>query len=618
MVELKNDFQIRLQQAWSLRNSQKLGAAEKALRQLQASLLGSPLAAQKSQHLELKILEASLLRAQRRILESEKILLEVKKSSELAELPVSAKYYLQRGLNLYYQGYFPSALEFFVRCQEICLQEQDYESMAVAAGNQLFCLANLNLPTDKLIKKINSLRFHLTADYFNEVIHPPLQTHECSEAFRRGDFQSLYQYPPQKDFSQFEYLQLWTSQLPYVEAQACQTEVSRLLEAPHLIWKKYRIHTLLAEGRYEDEIEPKISEQVDRLYLWIWTWMTCPDSFPVSFIEKCWADLEPSRVCSQTTAEDLVLLRLCLRWCRLFDPRWERPSEEWMKKSLPSSLMEPPLFKLEGEVLDYFEAVKNKETRRAAKILTALYEQDLFNSPLVLFREMILGFKNQGDESRSINQLGRILGRKFKVRTTASAKLSIDLQSYRWRLGNQQGISKPLCVLLHRLQAAESLSFADVMIHCFDFRFYDESLHRDKIMNLLTRTRKLLPLGTEIITRQERVYLQGSLKSLTLHNATTLAAHWDLPLLLERPCLEMNKNAMARWAQPRLMLQKIKNHKTVNRAHIQKLFRLSKASANRLIKRWSDEGFLKKQNAGRSISYVVDSEHFSHLNSSDS
>jgi hypothetical protein len=351
--------QSEIRNAWALRNAQQLDAAEQIWRKL-STLKKSDLGLCR----ELELLEASFLRARGQIEKSEELLNRLKSQIDDQGLDIPYQYYLQRGLNLFYQGYFSSALEFFTRCT---ILDASDELKIMALGNQVLCLDNLNLPSQKSIQSLYALGNTLSSDYFKRAVFPQLQTLECRQSFRKGDVKKVFAAVSPEVFSQDEYFRLWVSQLPYVGRKSSPEDLNALLSAPHFLWKNYRLRTLLVDSRFEEEPQVKVSERIDRLYLWLWKWMTSPETLPAELIEDSWAQLDPCEVCSLTTIEDFTLLRLCLRWTRLFDSRWEKPSSEWLKKSTPPHVKEEGVFQLESQVLDYLEAVKKKELPQAKK-----------------------------------------------------------------------------------------------------------------------------------------------------------------------------------------------------------------------------------------------------------
>lgn len=616
-----------LHQAWAYRNSQQLEAAEKAYNAIQSRTQSTDRLPEEL-HIEVKLLKASLLRGRQQLEDSETCLIEVKNrfdNSNIVKIPFN--YYCQRGLNLFYQGYFPSALEYFSRAQKIA---DTAEEEALATGNLLLCLDNLNLPTVKAVQNLKALVNELSEDYFHQAILPQLESFEIRQAFRQGNISQVFTPPLRssdrflpEQFSQSQYVKLWVSHLPYINIHGVTLDVVPLIETPHFLWKHFRLRTLLFDARYGNDESVKISERIDRLYLWLWKWMVAPKTIPLSSVEECWRNLDPCEVCSQTTAEDFVLLKLCLRWTRLFDTRWVVPSQEWLKKSTPPNIQESPLFQYEYLLLDYLEALQLNDRSQSKILLSQLKAHPFYTDTFLNFYEIINGTYRQEVSSHPAFSLGRRWFYKSKGSKTTSVgsnqkPLVINLQNFHWKYGNTEGVSKSLCLLIKALYEHESLSFDELMQICFSISTYDEDLHRAKIMNLLTRIRKVLPKDFIIFTRDQWVYTKGQIKKILFENHETKYSQWELPSIFERPCLEQNQFRMDRWIQPSIVVKKFKDKSKITRQELQLFLKLSKATTNRLLLRWQDEGFLIKQSTGRSIFYVINRTYFFRLTSKDS
>lgn len=608
---MTTDPSAEIQKIWSLRNSQRIDEAENAYHlALQQPALSA------ETELELMLVQASLLRAKRKIEEAEELLAQSKKKIEAQGLIAPYNYYLQRGLNLYWLGYFPSALEFFVRAQELA---NSPEETALALGNRCLCLDNLNLPFQKSLAQLQSMKTSLSKDYYANTLFPQIDTFTKRIAFRQGNISAAVQSGIERSpFSQTDYFQLWISQLPYVKAQAAPGKLAALVEAPHFLWKSYRLETLSLDSRFGNREPVKISERIDRLYLWLWQWMVAPETLPVQALETCWSSLDPCDICTQTTAEDLVLLKICIRWSRLFDSRWIGPSEDWLKKSLPPKLYIPPLFELEMLVQDFFEAFKQRERAKLRTLASEIANHPCSQISSTCFSDLISGALRQESETPSaLYSLGRRVALTLNPRPQkqTSKSLTIDPSTSHWQKGSEEGVSKALCQLVLHLQSQKTLSFDEVMELCFSIPSYSEDHHRPKIMNLLTRLRKMLPASLELYTKDERLYSKGDFSKICILQRENIITQWALPALFDRPCIEQNQHHMDRWIQPRIVVKQLNGKTSFNRADLQTMLKLSKATTNRLLQRWQNEGFIRSESAGRSIRYHIDTTYFSRLKS---
>ena len=598
-----SDFNTDLQRAWDFRNSQNLAKADEFYQKIRRANM-----AQTTQNpyadIQLSILKASLLRAQGEIVPANTVLDQVKTDCERHGFQPTDHYYLQKGLNLFYEGYFPSALEFFIQCDKVT---QDEKIRTMALGNQLLCLDNLNLSGEAVYKKLLKQKDKIDAEYFERTITPSLESYWGRQLLHQGRIAKLLDLPKTESVWQLQWLQLWAAHLPYVKSTPEQQDAATIASSARLLWKNYRLKTILMESRYDSAEQVKISEKIDRLYLWTWRWLVNPDTVDASVYIECWNEIEPHAICSKSTSEDLVLIRLCLRWARLFNPQWQNATFDWLSKSLPGNLVSPPLFELEGKILDYLEAVQGKKRSVAARIKKELAGNSLFNSRELRFKEILDPGKTKSDLSTIVERLSD--KNKKPVR---SKDLTIDLANSSWKKDGESGVSAPVCKLIYLMSQKNVITFAEVLHEAFDIPYYESDVHNAKVMNLLTRVRKLLPKQVALFTRQEKIYVESDTLKVKFHRPSKELV---LPLapFLSSPCIKQNQNHLDRWIQPRILMNYWNAESSFSRQDLQDKLKLSKASANRLLTRWCNEGFLQSQNIGRSTSYRIDMTNFSRL-----
>ncbi len=75
------------------------------------------------------------------------------------------------------------------------------------------------------------------------------------------------------------------------------------------------------------------------------------------------------------------------------------------------------------------------------------------------------------------------------------------------------------------------------MKNCFSIPTYCEDLHRSKIMNLLTRVRKVLPNDFKLFTRDQWIYSKGLITKIRFVSRECERVQWNLPRIFERPIL---------------------------------------------------------------------------------
>lgn len=112
---------------------------------------------------------------------------------------------------------------------------EDGEERALALGNYLLCLDNLNLPVTEALEKFHALGSRLPEEYFTKAILPQLETYRRRSEFRAGKIETCLAPLALMEFSQAHYFQLWAAALPYVVTRPANIEMEELLEAPRLL-----------------------------------------------------------------------------------------------------------------------------------------------------------------------------------------------------------------------------------------------------------------------------------------------------------------------------------------------------------------------------------------------
>lgn len=151
-------------------------------------------------------------------------------------------------------------------------------------------------------------------------------------------------------------------------------------------------------------------------------------------------------------------------------------------------------------------------------------------------------------------------------------------------------ISRELSKALALLVEKKAVSFSEFLKEVFQFKFYDSQYHRQKVYNCLQKVKKLLPPGLKILTRYEKIYLEGEVSQIfVIHPAAINSLPPDVPDKVLKAILV------------------IKNNKKVelSRNDFQKQMGVSKSEAHRLLVSLEELGFVGKEGRGKSTRYIV-------------
>jgi Fic family protein len=70
--------------------------------------------------------------------------------------------------------------------------------------------------------------------------------------------------------------------------------------------------------------------------------------------------------------------------------------------------------------------------------------------------------------------------------------------------------------------------------------------------------------------------------------------------------LKLRQECLDRWVHPRLILKKALGKKNLSRQELQALTKASKATANRWISKWLEQGMISRVGTGRATLYNIE------------
>lgn len=554
---------------WKLRHARQVKEAQKRF----SVLNSAPLNMQP----HLLVLESSFFRAAGDLSRAK---LKLKEAAQLhlqTQTESDFQFDFQSGLNLFVEGRFASAMEFFMRARK--KTEFPYEE-ALTLGNLLLCFENLGMPLGKTLVDLKSRVKTLSEPEQKEIFTSQIEAFEQRQFFRQGDLQKVFEPTNPLINSQSYYYQNWVASLPQLNLKKKRAE-SVLDFDSDLFQFSYRMGTLYphAQGKVPT---PKVSDKFDRLYLWTWKYLTGDTQVSMTTLEKHLVSFTPEEILLQSTIEDLQLFTLSLRWLGLVSDESITVST-WLKKNLPVTVEFFPVFAEENKTLESLEKLKG------VKLQSKLSAQSFLN------------FSRPQDSPLDLLLKRKVAGSRLQL---GKALYVLDLSTFEvYKSGKRVLISEPLCHLMKSLKEKKSLSFSGAMKDCYQIPRFDES-HIPKIHNLLNRAKKLFEGTVLFLTRRERIYIEGDLSQIHFIQDSHPAPKLNLPDWMEAQILK--KESLDRWVKFPAILKKIDESRQLTRPDLERWISSSKATANRLIKLWLEEGLLIKSGVGKSTFYQVD------------
>ena len=280
-----------------------------------------------SQTVDVLVLMASLARATQGPQQADDLLAGLETSLHDNAIAGHFRLAYERGMSLFSRGEYSLALNHFSHSAE---QSPNALAKLWAKGNVLFCLESLGLPHRQTSKEVEDLIAQLKTDGQNvERAERQILALRMRESFRGGNpvaALSLLDASPITD--QASCYGMWLRHLPY--HSTCSSETSQsLLEAVSTSRNRchlhaYHLRTFKGILHPDDYVIPRPIDLADRLYLWVWKWLSAPAEFPISRTLSLLACSLGELASHRMTAEDSQMIRNALLWLALFDPSVER------------------------------------------------------------------------------------------------------------------------------------------------------------------------------------------------------------------------------------------------------------------------------------------------------
>lgn len=551
-------------QIWELRYAGKVEEARSLAKGL------SPFSA--LERSELLLLEASVLRHQKNLADSNRLVAQARELLSGAGIEHSFQLLMQEAINLDVQSKFAESMRLYQHAR--ALAANGFEQ-TLATVNLAIARYNLSLPFASLLEDLGPLDSHPLGETLEQ-----LKIVSLKQSFAQGrPGESLaFRFSPA---SQGVYLQAWIESLPFVASDGAHRARFRelALSPASYFQKSYRLQTIEANPRLREEpaSETPAQERADRLYLWIWRWLADPTAFPVALLEEELARFPFDSAHLSLTDEDFALLRSAGAWLGLFDPALDGRFRAWREKYFPK-LAPSPFFDLE---LACIEAIAAGDSAR----IDALEKQHALPAFFALVRKIYASRHGRAE--------------------AAPGTLLVRLSDHSLLRGGEKTESEPVATLLARLAREGSVSFPEAALACFGLHRFDPLDHTPRLQNLLSRAKKLLPAASALRTKSQRIYLDGKEAVRVLEGS---AHERSLPRF-EWPELDRKQSVGLEKKQgvelKALLLTELSGRKEFSRAEMQTRLKLPKATANRLLLGWTREGFLRAKGAGAARVYEI-------------
>lgn len=617
MAKISKRLNEGLSPVWRLRMDQNLPECRTAYYKLLKSLKVDPeqfeagyLVKVDSKHLDVFVdaflLHISLLRSEGKILEAIEAVDALENILNKRHVPLPFQFCFQKGNNFLYRGDSTTALELFVRAKELA---RNNEEKVIALSNTLYCLQNLGQSFDVIFSELRKRIQEIPA---NELMGVRTQFEALEQrcAYREGDFQTFFAKSSDKLDGQEVHLRFFCSELPYHTYFRVMRQEDRekyFVQMPNLHQKSYRMRTLQGVIHASDfEKRFRESDLADRLYLWTWRWMTQPEQFSFEKIVILLENMDLRDLLPRLTAEDYCLVRNALLWIAFFVPRYADDLDQMARNIKQPGTGIYPLFEFERDIVEYLRTKQRKDPESAA-LLKKLENAKLWKSPSLRMRELIEGATDASPLRGLAERISLLLNQTENYK---KGVIYVDLgrRELIWDGGRKRIISDSMCLALDLMRRKECLTFEEFLSTCFGIHRFDSIIHNAKVYNLIARIKERLQDRIIIKTKYNRIYCYGPWERVEFQYPTVgledLMRRTDLKHAFKRENTATSASFRHEF-RPTMLVAAKRDNNLLSRQELEAAIGKSRATANRIIQNWVEQGIVKKVGRARNTKYLV-------------
>ena len=517
----------------------------------------------------------------------------------------SFRFHFERGLLAFMSGKFLPAIEDFFSASR---HTSNPIYRLLALSNTMFCLENLGIDSSGVAEEIELIRQNKSL-HSHEVYRSnesQLRAYRMREAFRNGKMDAALSEVEEAGnlevLDQPSYYARFLMLLPYTSAHRAlsKTESTRLLSHPQSFFQKgFVIRTLLAQTNADDQAYVRLSDRIDRLYVWTWQWLNSPENFSSDRLMEAVNDVLTRLDFSETTLEDQVLLRNAMGWLGLADEAFKNQTRLVTQKLQKVSSSQFPMFEMEWAIIQLLNAKLQGHKIIFRDTLASLKKHTLWNSKEILISDLVKSIDTHPITTR-------ILSGKMRTRTSQDKQIRIDMNSYVITdLQNQKKIlSQPMCLAFHLLNEETTVSFSEFARIVFGLYQYESDIHQAKIYNLLARMKIIARNHLSFQVRGGMILCEGSYQSIEILNPSELSKH----LRGESLGFYLTKGkVMGELVKKNIAFAKIRKKfgasPSFSREDVQHEADLTKSTANRVLEKLVKDKKIEKNGTGKNTFY---------------
>lgn len=540
------------------------------------------------------MMEASIARAQRLFEKSSALVNAVARCVAERGETGTFRLHMEAGLTRLLAGEFSHGLEHFITAHNLAVRTEDPEKKLLALANSVLCMESLGLSYARSLQEVEHLMMELPSSPITKSIQTQMLSLQAREFFASGNIRAILSLPEANGVTtQLTYQKAWLRALPYIGVSDASSR-SKDLEFAALNFGSlhngpYRLRTLLGTVHSDDKQSIKLSDAIDRLYLWVWRWLVDPQHFSFARILHVLSDIGNRDHSDRMTNEDAGLLTNACLWLGLFAQSMPEDILAVVNRLTAPNRTCSPFFQYERRIIELSYARREHDD-----ILAKTLESELLKGPFGHSNGIAMGELVAQRSSQHLNSLKLALDR-LCASIDPDKRFVVDLRSSEVhdQESGEKIVSHALSTGLDLLHKTRSITCADMLSECFGLHHYDSFVHDKKIYNLLSRMKSLFSPHLQFMMKEGRVYADGDWGAISFLTKTIHQKQVDSDP--DWKTFMQQARTLSPKTPSKINISSELADQWVTRAHLESLLNLPRSTTSRIISKLEQQGLLEKK-----------------------
>lgn len=452
----------------------------------------------KDVHFQISLLslKASLLRWKTKNIEAKNCLDDISNTFSIIDIQKNYFYFLELGLQNFSSSSYMNSLDYFIKAKTLT-EDERYKFIALfniyVTSIKLEILSkHIFLELKNSFEKIKN--FSGISGLANQYQHLKINM-----LWKEAKFSELKKIEKKEPDTQALYLQLYLSNIPYVDLKLDNISIDDICFIKNLHLSSYRIRTLSGRLHPDDFNVQDSAEIVDRLYLWFWKFLKNPKEFPINKLAEYLSNIQyfSKKVLTEEARCKLrnIYLALALITKSDFSSAINNFYFGFNKQN--------KILDLEKNIFLYLSS--NSEYKK--DILDEINASSIFNNKQLFFKQL---FNKAPKKTDKLYLLGQELQQTMPQAPKICQYLVNKNNDTLFFFKNKESIvSKVFVDALFCLFEKKEVSCQSLFFAVCGISEYDNFIHSKRLWNILSKLQKVCSKDFSYKIRNNIIYIQA-------------------------------------------------------------------------------------------------------------